>query len=581
MTEPDKNKLYFGDNLEVMREYLADESVDLVYLDPPFNSNVSYNVLFEEHDGVEAASQIQAFDDTWRWDQTAAWAYETTIEAGGQLAETLQACRKVVGTSNMLAYLSMMAPRLAELRRILKPTGSIYLHCDPTASHLLRLLLDAVFGPDQFGAEIIWKRSTAHSDTKQGRKRHGRIHDVIYFYAKGPDWYWNPQYTPYDEEYIETFYRHIEPKTGRRYQMGDLTGARPGGDTRYEWRVKRRKRKDAEWQSDLDDEHLSPKRGWEYKGVTPYAKRIWAYSKENMRAFAEEGRIVYTKSGTPRYKRYLDEMPGVPLQDIWTDIRPVGARAAERLGYPTQKPVALLERIIQTSAPEGGVVLDPFCGCGTTIDAAQKLNRRWIGIDVTHLAVGLIRHRLNDTYGDAFEETYEVLGEPTSVPDARVLAEQDPFQFQWWLLGLVGARPIEKKKGADKGIDGRLYFHEGDGKTRQVILSVKAGKPTVSHLRDLRGVVEREEAAIGVLLLMHSPTKPMREEAAAAGMYESTWGKYPRLQILTVAEILEGKGIDRPRITGMDRTYKHAKRRHGDDPDQMMLREAAADYPGE
>ena len=260
----------------------------------------------------------------------------------------------------MMAYLVMMAPRLVELHRVLKPTGSLYLHCDPTVGHYLKILLDSVFGKEQFRSEISWKRTGAHSDTKQGRKQHGRVHDLIFFYSKGNSWTWNPLYTEYDQDYIDQFYRHVEPETGRRYRLDNLTG--PGGADKG--------------------------KSYEVLGVTRY----WRYSQERMAELIGQGRIVQSRPGAvPAYKRYLDEMPGIPLQDFWTDIKPIGSRARERLGYPTQKPQALLERIIQSSSNPGDVVLDPFCGCGTAVAAAQQLNRRWLGIDVTHLAVGSSR----------------------------------------------------------------------------------------------------------------------------------------------------------------------------------------------
>ena len=524
----DSNSLYYGDNLDILRRYVRDESADLIYLDPPFNSNQTYNVLFQERDGSQSASQIKAFGDTWHWDETAARSYEETVEAGGQVAEAMQAFRKLLGTNDMLAYMSMMAPRLVELRRVLKPTGGLYLHCDPTASHFLKLLMDAVFGSANFRTEIIWKRTSAHSDTRQGRQQHGRIHDVLLFYTKTGDWNWNPVYTEYDREYIENFYRFIEPGTGRRYRKDNLAG--PGGAAKG-----------------------NPQ--YEVMGVTRY----WRYSKERMQELIRQGRILQTKPGSvPAYKRYLDEMPGVPLQDLWTDIRPIGSQAAERLGYPTQKPVALLERIIQSSSNEGDVILDPFCGCGTTIAAAQKLGRRWIGIDITQLAISLIRYRLGDSFGK--DCRFGVIGEPTSLPDATALAELDPYQFQWWALGLVRARPVEQKKGADQGIDGRLYFHdEGKGgKTKQIIFSVKAGKVTVSHIRDLVGVISREKAQIGAFLSLEPPTSPMRKEAASAGFYKSPWGKHPRIQLLTIEDLLGGKSIDYPQAT--DVTFKKAQR---------------------
>lgn len=521
--------LYYGDNLDVLRRHVADESVDLVYLDPPFNSSRNFNVLFAEQDGSRAAAQIKVFEDTWQWDSAAAAAYEEVVEAGGKPSQILQAFRLFLGDNDMLAYLSMMAPRLVELRRVLKATGSIYLHCDPTASHYLKLLMDAVFGAENFRTEIIWKRSSAHSDTKQGRKQHGRIHDVLLFYTRSDHWTWNPVYTSYDERYVEDFYKYVEEGTGRMYRLDNLTG--PGGAAKG-----------------------NPQ--YEVMGVTRY----WRYSREKMDELIRQGRVVQTKpGGVPSYKRYLDEMSGVPLQDLWTDIRPISSQGAERLGYPTQKPEALLERIIASSSNEGDLVLDPFCGCGTTIAAAQALNRRWTGIDITHLAINLIRTRLRDSYGTSAK--FVVIGEPTTVKDAEELAKTDQYQFQWWALGLVGARPVEQKKGTDKGIDGRLYFHEEGKKgkqTRQAIFSVKAGHVTSSQVRDLVGVLAREKAELGILISFQEPTRDMRKEAASAGFYESPWGKHPKVQLLTVGDLLQGKTVDMPRTAGTNRTFKKA-----------------------
>jgi DNA modification methylase len=524
------NLLYYGDNLDVLRRHVKDETVDLVYLDPPFNSHATYNVLFAEHSGARAAAQLKAFEDTWEWDDAAARACQEMIEAGGKPSEAIQAFRQLLGQSNMMAYLAMMAPRLVELRRALKPTGSIYLHCDPTASHYLKVLMDAIFGVACFQTEISWKRSSAHSDTVQGRRQYGQIHDVLLFYTKSDRWTWSPQYTPYDQTYLDAFYRHTEPGTGRRYRLDNLTG--PGGAAKG-----------------------NPQ--YEVMGITRY----WRYSRENMQELIRQGRIVQTKPGAvPAYKRYLDEMPGVPLQDMWTDIRPIGAQAAERLGYPTQKPVALLERILLASSNPGDTVLDPFCGCGTTIDAAQRQDRRWIGIDITQAAIVVIKKRLHDTFGDAAK--YKVIGEPVSVPDAEELAKQDPYQFQWWSLGLVGARPVEQKKGSDRGIDGRLYFHdEGPaGKTKQVILSVKAGHTGPTHVRDLHGVLDAQGAEMGVLITMNEPTQPMRAAATDAGFYTSPWDgvAYSKLQILTVAQLLDGRGIAMPSISQVGVTFKKA-----------------------
>ncbi|MGB9407526.1 MAG: DNA methyltransferase [Terracidiphilus sp.] len=527
----EKNKLYYGDNLDVLQRYVKDESVDLVYLDPPFNSRQDYNVLFAEKDGSQSSSQIHAFEDTWEWNNESMRAYEQIVEQGGRVADALRAFKTFLFNTDMMAYLAMMAPRLVELRRVLKETGSIYLHCDPTASHYLKILMDAVFGPQNFRTEIIWKRSSAHSDAKQGRKQHGRIHDVILFYSKGTDWKWNQVYTEYDESYVNDFYKYVEEDTGRRYRLGDLTG--PGGAAKG-----------------------NP--SYEVMGVT----RFWRYTKEKMEKLILEGRVIQTKPGAvPSYKRYLDEMEGVPIQDIWTDIGPIGAQAAERLGYPTQKPEALLERILKASSNEGGLVLDPFCGCGTTVQVAQRLNRRWIGIDITHLAIGLIKKRLSDAFGPEIKSTYDVIGEPTDLAGAGQLAAEDKYQFQWWALGQVGARPAEQKKGADRGIDGRLYFHDDDsGKSKQIIFSVKAGGVSVPQVRDLIGVLSREKAEIGVFLCFEEPTKPMLREAAEAGLYKSTDGTtYPRLQILTIQQILDGKQPEYP-LHRRDATFKKAPR---------------------
>ncbi len=380
---------------------------------------------------------------------------------------------------------------------------------------------------------------------------------IVASYTKGDEYVWNPQYTPYTAEYLESEYRHVAPDS-RRYKETDVTAAKPGGDTEYDWHVKRPNDRHTRWIPDLTEEYLTPRAGWEYRAVRPYQGRYWAYSTSNLIAFWNSGKLIHRSTGAPRLMQFADEMPGIPLQDLWDDILP--ALGGEELGYPTQKPEALLERIITASSDKHDVVLDPFCGCGTTIAAAQKLGRKWIGIDITNLAITLIRHRLRDTYGDNIEKTFKVIGEPVSVPDAEALAASDPYQFQWWALGLVGARPAEGKKGADRGIDGRIYFHEGDGTTRQIILSVKAGKLHASYIRDLRGVVEREKAAIGVLLTLEEPTKAMRTEAASAGFYASPWGKHPRLQIVTVGELLEGKRLHAPPSRQTSVTYKRAPR---------------------
>lgn len=306
MPPPDKNVLHYGDNLTVLREHIADESVDLVYLDPPFNSNADYNVLFKSPAGVESEAQIEAFKDTWSWTLDGAEkAYDEVLASGHtNAAAMLRAMRQALGENDMMAYLAMMAVRLIELHRVLKPTGSLYLHCDPTASHYLKILLDSIFGVESYRSEISWRRSSAHSDTKQGRKLYGNIRDTIFYYTKTKDWIWNAQFTPYDQEYIDAFYRHSDEGSNRLYRVDNLSAAKPGGDVSYEWRVKR-KYGDAAWYGDISDEWKSPKDGWEYKGVPPYNGRYWAYSKSNMIQFEKAGRLYYAKSGMPSYKRYL------------------------------------------------------------------------------------------------------------------------------------------------------------------------------------------------------------------------------------------------------------------------------------
>lgn len=483
---------------------------------------------------------MRVFEDTWRWDQASAAAFHKTVEKGGTVADALEAFQKFLGNNDMLAYLSMMAPRLVELRRVLKDTGSIYLHCDQTANHYLKMLMDAVFEPRNFRNEIIWKRTFSHG----GARRYGPVHDTLLFYTKTDDYVWKPKPMEYSEKYKEDFFT-FEDQDGKRYRHTILTG--PGvrsGSSGKPWRGIDPTKSGRHW---AIPGFLRPRLG------DPPPATV----QEALDRLEEIGRIAWPKKkgGTPSLKQYLDDMPGVDPQDIWIDIPPLTAKDSERLGYPTQKPVALLERIIEASSHEGSLLLDPFCGCGTTIAAAQKLNRQWIGIDITHLAVTLIRHRLRTAYGDSIEKTYKVEGAPEDLESARVLAgAKDRYQFQWWALSLVGARPAptERKKGADAGVDGRLKFftdRSTKGTPEQILFSVKSGGVGVSDVRDLVGAVTREKAAIGVLISLQEPTEPMRRESASGGFYTSKElgdRKYPRIQLLTVEELLAGRRVDCP-----------------------------------
>lgn len=460
-TAVEKNCLYYGDNLTVLREHIKDESVDLIYLGPPFNSRQDYNVLFAERDGTRSASQIMAFEDTWEWNMDAERAYEEIVERGGRVSDAMRAFRTFLGHSDMMAYLAMMAPRLIELHRVLKETGSIYLHCDPTASHYLKVLMDGIFSPQNMRNEIIWKRTSSHSNAT---RRFGDQNDTILYFSKSDEPVFNRPYMAHSDAYKKSHYSMVDEK-GRRYTTRDMRN--PG---------------------------VRPNLMYEYKGYKPHPNG-WTCSKEKMEQLDAEGRLYFPKAkdGRIRLKIYLEDSQGTPVGNIWDDIPPINSQAQERLGYPTQKPTALLERIINASTNEGDTVLDPFCGCGTAVEVAQRLNRRWIGIDITHLAIGLIKTRLADAFGDVVRETYEVIGEPVDLAGAEKLAEEDKYQFQWWALSLVRARPHEKKKGADQGIDGRLNFHdEKGGKTKQIIFSVKAGHLMATHVRDLRGVIERK-----------------------------------------------------------------------------------------
>ena len=527
------NTLYYGDNLDILRQYVPDESVDLIYLDPPFNSNASYNVLFKEQSGEESPAQIKAFTDTWEWTQESERVFEQEIimnpTTPPNVKDMITAFREFIGNNAMMAYLVMMTPRLVDLRRVLKPTGSIYLHCDPTASHYLKLVMDSIFGMSNFRNEVVWRRTTAHSDSK----RYGANIDTLLFYTKSHQWTWNLQHQPYDDAYKARF-RNTDPD-GRAWSDYDITakGLSGGG---YEY---------------------------EYKGV----KSLWRVPLVTMEQLDAEGRLHFTSKGGIRRKRYLDEMKGRPVQSLWDDIHPINSQSQERLGYPTQKPQALLERIIESSSNEGDVVFDPFCGCGTAVAAAEKLKRQWIGVDVTHLAVALMKNRLKTGFNIVPGKDYEVVGEPADVGSARALAEQDRYQFEFWAMSLLEAFPREqKKRGADRGIDGVIHFIDGPRRSaHKAVVQVKSGRVSSPLIRDLKGTVDREKAALGLFITLEDPTRDMRTEAVSAGFYHSeVWQRdYPKIQIRTIEDLLTGNTFDIPPHPSMYQAAQRVRRPEG------------------
>ncbi len=577
-----KNRLYYGDNLEILRsrEYFPDVCVDLIYLDPPFNSNRNYNVLFKAESGADSQAQITAFEDTWHWGEAAEETYQDIIlNAPDKVSTAIEALLNLIDRNQMMAYLVMMTARLVELHRVLKPTGSLYLHCDPTASHYLKIVLDAIFGVENFRNEIAWRRTSAHD---LGAKQWPAVHDVILMFSKSDEWCWNKAYADINGgERIKGF-PHSDDRGA--YATRDMTGGKAGGKEAYQaWRGR------------------SPSNGraWALPGYHRFPEwlRESLPSEEDWISLGIHAKMDVLDSfnvihwpakddGMPRLKYYFDDSQGILIGDNWTDIPPIGAHAKERLGYPTQKPVALLERIIRASSNEGDVVLDPFCGCGTAIAAAHKLKRKWIGIDITHLSVSLQKYRLLDMFELVSGEDYEVIGEPTTEAGARELAtdsaNEGRYQFEWWALSLVGAKPVggqtgsrKGKKGADQGIDGVINFFEqdekGKPKPRKVIVQVKSGAVKSGDIRDLKGTLEREKAVLGVFITLENPTQPMIKEALAAGYYESDfWQKrYRRMQILTIGDLLDGAGVDMPPQHG---TFKRAARqRTGDGKAQQDL----------
>ena len=517
------NQLLYGDNLEILRKRIADESIDLCYIDPPFNSKQNYNQIYNQLDKEDTA-QAQAFIDTWTWDKLASEGLEEILKSHNplytnQLINLMSGLSKVIGKSSLLAYLVSMTLRIVEIHRALKPTGSFYLHCDPTASHYLKILADSIFLPKggEFRNEIIWKRTSAHSDT-QGK--FGKNNDIILFYTKSKKATWNKQYVSLSEDRLKNY--NYQDEDGRKWASGDLSakGLTGGG---YEY---------------------------EYRGI----KSFWRCPLATMQKLDSENRLHFTQKGGIRVKRYLDENKGQAIQQIFDDIPPISSQAKERLGYPTQKPEALLERIIKASSKEGDTILDCYCGCGTTIAVAEKLGRNWIGIDITYQSISLILRRLKESFGESIMKQVQLSGIPKDLESARALAlKQDDRlrkEFEKWAI-LTYANDnaiINDKKGADKGIDGIAYLLEGQDELRQIIFSVKSGKLSVAQIRDLRGVIERENAAIGILLCLEEPTRAMLQECKEAGIYKHPLVQqtFDRLQIITIEEVTRGARLSVP-----------------------------------
>lgn len=546
------NRLFYGDNLDVLRRKIANDSVDLCYIDPPFNSKRNYFQIYNNQGGEDRA-QAQAFVDTWSWEDDATKAFAEIIDVENlsngrfteQTVDLIKGLEKVLKRGSLLAYLVSMTLRIVEIHRVLKATGSFYLHCDPTASHYLKLVCDAVFvgaGGD-FLNEIIWKRTHSHG----GANRYGPIHDVILFYSKGPGFIWEPQHTGYSDKYLENFFKFRDERG--RYRATILTGSGTrNGSSGKPWR---------------GYDPTSVGRHWAIPGFMRPIIGKTDTVQAALEKLDEIGRVIWPSrgGGVPSFKQYVDDMEGTSLQDIFDDIPPISSQAAERLGYPTQKPEALLERIIRASSNEGDVVLDAYCGCGTTVAVAQRLGRRWIGIDITYQSIALILKRLEDRYPanwPTIEAGIVLDGVPKDLASATALAnkkdDRTRKEFEKWAILTYSRNQarINEKKGADAGIDGVAYFlidRETNGKA---IFQVKSGGANRATLATLNSDRLREKAEFGILISMDAPTKAMREEIAAAGKY-----RHPllnrdddRIEVVTVEQILAGKRLDLPMARG-------------------------------
>ena len=523
-----------GDNLEEMRTF-PDDCIDLIATDPPFNSQRNYFVPYRDEHGQEPDTLIRAFTDTWTWGEAAEEAYQhLLVEEGGQIGNTIQGLRQFLNETPMMAYLVMMAVRIVEMHRILKTTGSLYLHCDPSASHYLKIVLDAVFGVANFRNEIVWQRTSSHNDGN----RFGRVHDIILSYSKSSQPLWNPVYTEHDPEYVERAYRH-EDERGR-YQVGDLTaaGVTQRGESGQTWRGIN--------PSTVGNHWRAPRREAWPEGVEPPENYASLSVHEKLDVLDANGLIYWPPTGrVPRFKRYLSTSRGRRVNDVITDINPLSGQSKERTGYPTQKPIELYKRIVAASSNEGDLVLDPFCGCGTTLMAAEALNRHWIGIDLTYLATGAVRQQIERLFPQ-LRNSVTIAGTPENVEQALELARTTPHGFEeWCVTHVLHFRPNERR-GGDGGIDGTFRFPLGRVQGRQAygkaVAQVKGGNYTLGHIRDFRTAMQNVEADLGVFVVTTPPTRGMQTEATRAGKYRYPFldMEIPVLQIYEIQKYFRG-----------------------------------------
>ena len=525
----DNRTLVRGDNLEEMRRF-PDECIDLIATDPPFNSKRDYFVPYRDEHGQEPDTLIRAFTDTWTWGEAAEEAYgELIVEVGGQIGDTIQGLRQFLNQTPMMAYLVMMAIRIVEMNRILKPTGSFYLHCDSASSHYLKIVLDAVFGASNFRNEIVWQRTSAHNDGN----RFGRVHDIILSYSKSSQPLWNPVYTEHDPEYVKKFYRH-EDERGR-YQVDNLTGAgTTQGESGQSWRGVDPTAVSRHW--------AIPHRNSWPEGVEPPENYESLSVHEKLDVLDANGLIYWPPTGrVPRFKRYLSTSKGRRVHDVITDINPLSGQSKERTGYPTQKPIELYKRIVAASSNEGDLILDPFCGCGTTLMASEALNRHWIGIDLTYLATGAVRLQIERLFPQLRNEI-TITGTPENAEQALELARTNPYGFEEWCATHVLHFRPNARRGGDGGIDGTFRFPIGRIQGRQAygkaVAQVKGGNYTLGHIRDFRTAMQNEEADLGVFVVTSPPSRGMETEASRSGTYNHPSYEFscPKLQIYQIQD---------------------------------------------